>query len=119
MAAGFSETDQLTSGPAKLERSVEQAVGATSALLAVVITIAAGIVAGLRAHRPATAARAGLFAGLVSVVVVFCFAVVMTMTNLGVLATRPTIARSSPPATRPTCRPSSSATSWRQASPIW
>jgi len=75
-------------GPAKLDRPVEQALGATFALLAVAVTVAAGIVAGLRTRSPRAAMRAGLFAGLVSGVTVFCFAVVMTLTNLTVLASR-------------------------------
>jgi hypothetical protein len=75
-------------GPARLDRSMEQALGATFALLAVALTVAAGIAAGLRMRSSGVAVRAGLFAGLVSGVTVFCFAVVMTLMNLDVLATR-------------------------------
>ena len=75
-------------GPARLERSTEQALGATFALLAVMLTVAAGSVAGLSTRSPGAAVGAGLFAGLVSGVTVFCFAVVMTLTNLDVLAGR-------------------------------
>jgi hypothetical protein len=76
-------------GPARLSHSGEAAVGGTFALLAVVVTVAAGVWSGRRGRDPATAMRAGLFAGLASGVLVFCFAVLMTLTNLGVLGARP------------------------------
>ena len=87
-AAGAWSVELWAGGPARLDRSMEQALGATFALLAVVLTVAAGIVAGLSTRRPGAAFGAGAFAGLVSGATVFCFAVVMTLTNLDVLASR-------------------------------
>lgn len=75
-------------GPANLNRAAESAVGGTFALLAVAITVSAGVVAGARYRDPGAALRCGLIAGLISGMAVFCFAVVMTLTNLGVLSTR-------------------------------
>jgi hypothetical protein len=75
-------------GPADFGRTAEKAVGATFALLAVALTVAAGIVAGLRIRRPGAAAQAGLFAGLVSGATLFGVAVVMTLASLGTLAAR-------------------------------
>ena len=75
-------------GPARLDRPVERAVGGTFALLAVVITVAAGVVAGVRTRDRRTAVRTGLFAGFVSGATLFCFAVVMTLASLGALAAR-------------------------------
>jgi hypothetical protein len=81
-------TEIWAGGPARLGRPSEHAVGATFALLACAVTFAAGITAGIRARQARAALRAGLFAGTVSGVAVFCFAVLMTLTNLGVLTTR-------------------------------
>lgn len=75
-------------GPARLDRPVERAVGGTFALLAVVLTITAGLAASLRTHDRRTALRAGLFAGFLSGAALFCFAVIMTLTSLNTLATR-------------------------------
>lgn len=89
IAAGGSWAIEIwAGGPARLDRPVERAVGGTFALLAVVLTVAAGVVAGLRARDRGTALRAGLFAGFVSGAVVFCFAVLMTLATLGSLAAR-------------------------------
>ncbi|MFC0555433.1 hypothetical protein ACFFHJ_31510 [Planotetraspora thailandica] len=87
-AAAAWSVEIWAGGPAKLDRPVEQAVGGTFALLAVAVTVAAGVLAGVRIHDPGAALRAGLFTGLSSGVAVFCFAVVMTLTNLDVLGTR-------------------------------
>ena len=75
-------------GPARLDRPLERAVGGTFALLAVVITVAAGVVAGLRTRDRRAALQTGLSAGFVSGATLFCLAVVMTLTSLGALAAR-------------------------------
>lgn len=87
-AAASWSVEIWAGGPAKLDAAVESAVGGSFALLAVAVTISAGVLSGLRWRDTGAAMRAGLFAGLVSGVAVFCFAVVMTLTNLGVLGTR-------------------------------
>jgi hypothetical protein len=87
-AAGAWSIEIWAGGPADLGRTAEKTVGATFALLAVAVTIAAGIVAGLRTRRPRAAVQAGLFAGLVSGATLFGVAVVMTLTSLGTLAAR-------------------------------
>jgi hypothetical protein len=89
LAAAASWSAEIwAGGPANLDRSAESAVGGAFALLAVATTVSAGIVAGARYRSPGAALRGGLIAGLISGVAVFCFAVVMTLTNLGVLGTR-------------------------------
>jgi hypothetical protein len=57
-------------------------------LLAVVATIATGVVAALRTGRADAAWRAGLFSGLASGVIVYAFAVIMTLSTLPVLGSR-------------------------------
>lgn len=51
-------------GPARLDRPVERVLGAAFALLAVALTVAGGIVAGLRTRSPGAAVRGGPSAGL-------------------------------------------------------
>src|SRR5262245_4189344 len=94
-------------GPSNLDGRLESIVGGSFALLAVAITLAAGVLAGARERGArvlasarardarvlagrgvATAMWAGLFAGLASGIGVFCFAVAMTLTNLGILGAR-------------------------------
>jgi len=75
-------------GPAMLPAAAEQAVGGTFALLAVGVTIAAGVWAGARGRHPGTAMRAGLFAGLTSGLVVFLTGTAMTLATLHTLGTR-------------------------------
>jgi hypothetical protein len=82
-------------GPAMVSRSTEVALGSTFLLLAVAVTLTAGpLAAGLTARRvdrrlvPAIALRAGLFAGLVSGVLVFVAAVALTLSTLDTLARR-------------------------------
>lgn len=74
-------------GPAKLGYSAEQALGGTFLLLAVIATITPGVLATARVGR-AAAWPAGLFSGLVSGVVVYTFAVIMTLVTLPILASR-------------------------------
>ncbi len=87
-AAASWSVEIWAGGPAKLDRAAESAVGGAFALLAVAITVSAGIVAGARYRDQAAALRCGLIAGLISGIAVFCFGIVMTLTNLGVLGTR-------------------------------
>ena len=75
-------------GPAKLSYPVEQALGTTFVLMAVVATITAGIVAAVRTRRAAVTWPAGLFSGLVSGVLLYAFAVIMTLSTLPILASR-------------------------------
>lgn len=78
-------------GPARLGHSMERALGGTFSLAATVITLAAGIIAGSLAGRGVRAGsvwRTGLLAGAVSSVLVYAFAVIMTMAALTVLGGR-------------------------------
>jgi hypothetical protein len=75
-------------GPARLSYASEQLVGGLFQVLAVLFTVAAGLSAGFRG-RPGTPGRAGLFAGLTSGLLVFFAAIVLTLSTLSILATRP------------------------------
>lgn len=75
-------------GPAMLGHAAEQTVGGTFALLAVGVTVAAGVWVGVRARNRGAAVRAGLFAGLTSGVVVFLAGTTMTLASLHTLGTR-------------------------------
>jgi hypothetical protein len=75
-------------GSAKLSYLAEQALGAMFSLLAVAATITAGILAAAQAGRAGMAWRAGLLSGLVSGVLVYAFAVTMTLSTLPVLEAR-------------------------------
>jgi hypothetical protein len=75
-------------GPAMLSRVAERAVGGTFALLAVGVTVAAGVWAGVRLRDRGAAVRAGLFAGLTSGVVVFIAGTTMTLATLHTLGSR-------------------------------
>jgi len=75
-------------GPAMLDDRVEGVVGGMVALIAVVMSCAARVSVRVRERNPRTAMRAGLLAGLASGIVLFCFAIVITVTNIGVLSTR-------------------------------
>jgi hypothetical protein len=75
-------------GPAMLSHAAEQAVGGTFALLAVGVTIAAGVWVGVRVRDRGAAVRAGLFAGLTSGVVVFIAGTAMTLATLHTLGSR-------------------------------
>jgi hypothetical protein len=75
-------------GPAKFDKPVESAVGGLFALLAVAVTVAAGPVAAAVLRDRGAALRCGVFAGLASGLLVFCFGVLMTLSTLGILATR-------------------------------
>ena len=89
LAAGaFWSGEIWVGGPARLDAALERSLGGTFALVAAAVTVLAGVLSGLRWRDPGVAMRTGLFAGLVSGVAVFCFAVVMTLTNLGVLSSR-------------------------------
>jgi hypothetical protein len=75
-------------GPAMLGHATEKIVGGTFALLAVGVTVAAGVGVGGRRRDRGAAVRAGLFAGLTSGVVVFLAGTVMTLASLHTLGTR-------------------------------
>jgi hypothetical protein len=75
-------------GPARLSYSAGQATGLTFVLLALAVTITAGILAAVRIRTARAAWQAGLFSGLVSGIVVYAFGVVMTLSTLPVLASR-------------------------------
>jgi hypothetical protein len=87
-AAAFWSGEIWVGGPAKLDGTLEKSLGGSFALVAAAVTVFAGVLSALRRRDAGAAMRTGLFAGLVSGVAVFCFAVVMTLTNLGVLSTR-------------------------------
>jgi hypothetical protein len=89
LAAGTSwSTEIWAGGPALLSHAAEKATGATFALAATVITVAAGIAAGGTGDRPAVVWRTGLLAGAISGAVVYCYAVLMTLASLPVLGSR-------------------------------
>lgn len=75
-------------GPAKLGHSAEQALGATFSLLAVAATVTAGALVAVRTRQAGLAWRAGLLSGLASGVLVYAFAVIMTLSTQSILATR-------------------------------
>jgi hypothetical protein len=75
-------------GPARLNHVAERLTGGLFALLAVQLTLAAGIVAGAYARRPAGVWRSGLLAGATSGAVVYAFAIIMTMSTLPILGAR-------------------------------
>ena len=75
-------------GPARLSHTWEQLTGGTFLLLAVAVTVTAGVLAGSSAAGPAGAWQAGLYTGLVSGVFVYVFAVTMTLSTLPILASR-------------------------------
>jgi hypothetical protein len=75
-------------GPAKLGHPAERALGATFLLLAVAATLTAGVLVSARTRQADLAWRAGLLSGLASGVLVYAFAVIMTLCTLPVLATR-------------------------------
>jgi hypothetical protein len=75
-------------GPAKLSHSLEQALGALFVLLALAATVTGGIRAAVRFRRAGPAWQAGLFTGLISGLLVYIFAVDMTLGTLPILASR-------------------------------
>ena len=75
-------------GPAKLSHSGEQLAGGLFYLLAVLVTLAAGPVSALADRTAGAALRTGMFAGLASGLLVFCFGTVMTLSTLHILASR-------------------------------
>jgi hypothetical protein len=88
LAGGCWCVEIFGGGPAKFSRPVEVAVGAAFSLAATAITVAAGPIAVARERTRAAGVHAGVYAGLVSAVVVFLFAVPMTLSTLGLLSTR-------------------------------
>jgi hypothetical protein len=89
LAAGASwSTEIWAGGPALLSHAAEKATGATFALAATGITVAAGIAAGGTGDRPLVVWRTGLLAGAVSGAVVYSYAVLMTLGSLPVLGSR-------------------------------
>jgi hypothetical protein len=89
LAAGASwSTEIWAGGPALLSHAAEKATGATFALAATVITVAAGIAAGGAGDRPPVVWRTGLLAGAVSGALVYSYAVLMTLGSLPVLGSR-------------------------------
>jgi hypothetical protein len=89
LAAGASwSTEIWAGGPALLSHATEKATGATFALAATLVTVAAGIAAGGTADRSPAVWRTGLLAGAVSGALVYCYAVSMTLGSLSVLGSR-------------------------------
>jgi len=75
-------------GPAKLSHTDEKLVGAFFAALAVVVTLAAGPFVAVRSQDVEAPGRAGMLAGLISGVLLFSSATIMTLSTLHTLATR-------------------------------
>ena len=88
VAALLWSIEIFAGGPARLPYAAEQVVGATFVLAATVCTLAAGPVSAIRHQTPAATWRAGIYAGLVSGVFLFAFAVPMTLATLGILGSR-------------------------------
>lgn len=87
-AAACWSAEIWAGGPARLDHAAERATGAAFALAATVVTVAAGVVGGLRAGSPRGVWHSGLLAGTVSGAFVYAFAVFMTLATLPVLSTR-------------------------------
>ena len=75
-------------GPARLPNLIEQVVGVTFELAATVCTVVAGPIGAIRYQSLAAAWCAGTYAGLVSGVFTFAFAVPMTLATLSILGSR-------------------------------
>ncbi|MFB9445539.1 hypothetical protein Dvina_19515 [Dactylosporangium vinaceum] len=75
-------------GPAALDHHTERAIGAAFALSATAITLAAGLIAGLRTRDQRTIWHTGLLAGTISGAGVCAFAVFMTLMTLPALGRR-------------------------------
>lgn len=88
LAALMWSIEIFAGGPARLPNPVEKAVGATFVLAATVLTLAAGPMGAIRYRSLAATWRAGVYAGLVSGLFVFAFAVPMTLTTLDILGSR-------------------------------
>jgi hypothetical protein len=88
VAAGVLWSAEITGGgPAMFSRPVEVAVGATCSLAAVVATAAAGITGAVRGGWRAGLITGG-FAGLISGIVDYLYAVPMTLLSLDLLGGR-------------------------------
>jgi hypothetical protein len=88
LAGALWSCEIFVGGPARLSHATEQALGGTFLLAATFVTLSAS---ALAAHRHSIATRrwrAGVFAGLMSALVVFVFSVSMTLVSLGTLAMR-------------------------------
>lgn len=88
LAALMWSIEIFAGGPARLPYPVEQAVGGTFVLAATLCTLAAGPVTAVRRQSPSATLRAGIYAGLISGVFVFVFAVPMTLATLDILGSR-------------------------------
>jgi hypothetical protein len=89
IAAGLMWSIEIfAGGPARLPYPIEQAVGGTFVLAATVCTLAAGPVGAIRYQSLGATWRAGLYAGLISGLFVFSFAVPMTLATLDILGSR-------------------------------
>src|SRR5215472_6405276 len=88
LGAAMWSAEIWAGGPAKLSYSAEQAAGLTFVLLALAATVTAGILAAIRLRTVRAAWQAGLFSGLVSGIIVYAFAVIMTLSSLPILASR-------------------------------
>lgn len=86
--AGLLWSTEITGGGlAMLARPAEVAVGATTSLAAVATTLTAGVTGAVRGGRR-TGLTVGVWAGLVSALVVYLYALPMTLLNLDLLGTR-------------------------------
>ena len=88
LGAAMWSAEIWAGGPAKLSYSAEHAAGLTFVLLALAATVTAGILAAIRLRTVRAAWQAGLFSGLVSGIIVYAFAVIMTLSSLPILASR-------------------------------
>jgi hypothetical protein len=89
VVAGAAWSVEIWSGgPARLHGTTAAAVGAAFALLAVVVTLAAGPIAALAGRGTREAVDAGVYAGLASGILVYAYAPLMTLANLDVLGAR-------------------------------
>ena len=88
LGAAMWSAEIWAGGPAKLSYPAGQAAGLTFLLLALAATVTAGVLAAIRLRTVRAAWQAGLFSGLVSGIVVYAFAVIMTLSTLPILASR-------------------------------
>jgi hypothetical protein len=83
-AAGAMWASEIwAGGAANLSHPGERAVGTAFSLLAVLVTLSAGVLVAAVQHDSRAACQAGVIAGLASGIVVFCFGTVMTLATLG------------------------------------
>jgi hypothetical protein len=89
VAAGVAWLGEIWfQAPARLPANLERPVGGICALIAAVVTVAAGISEGVRTGRGWRAVQTGLWAGLVSGSIMAAGIIAIQLSNLGLLGGR-------------------------------